>query len=207
MGSRAYSDTDLHVPSDTNRWDMNVYPGLRSSSLSYHGRSPSYPTTRSSSTRVFLSVLSRSGSFTKTIHDPLHLSGGYAAPDPPSTNPRTQVCRTVGDLESSQACRAPHGPMSHYMAPPFPQVRRYDDSRSQRLGPYLTLPRCLFVGPCWFAYSATYRDSSASLANIHYKDWYKHAYRYVPTSVPWRMVIPDPPLTSHRVTANRWLVC
>jgi len=49
VGSRAYSDTDLHVPSDTNRWDMDVYPGLRSSSRSYHGRSPSSPTTRSSS--------------------------------------------------------------------------------------------------------------------------------------------------------------
>ncbi len=93
---------------------------------------------------------------------------------------------------------------------PFPQVRRYDDSRSQRLVPYRTLPRCLFVGPCWSAYSATFEILRLH-SRIYYNDWYRCAYRYVPTSVPWRMVIPDPllhPTTSLRTggwCVNRYL--
>jgi hypothetical protein len=49
VGSRVYPDTDLHVHSGTNRWDMDVYPGLRSSNRGYHCCSPSSPSTRSSS--------------------------------------------------------------------------------------------------------------------------------------------------------------
>ena len=87
---------------------------------------------------------------------------------------------------------------------PFPQVRRYDDSRSQRLVPYLTNVRCLFVGPCWFASSATCYSSSL-LINIitHLLQTRLQVRPYVRT-LAYNCL--GPPTPSHHVTRTRKLI-